>query len=64
MDLLTRDTVTELAAARYSPAVSILVPTHPTGPETRQDPIRLKNAVKEAQEKLVDQGMRSSEAEA
>ncbi|MGJ3250466.1 MAG: hypothetical protein ACFE0J_04955 [Elainellaceae cyanobacterium] len=36
--------------------VSIYMPTHKAGPEIRQDPIRLKNLVRDAEEKLAAQG--------
>ncbi|HLS28890.1 MAG TPA: hypothetical protein VK041_09585 [Opitutales bacterium] len=34
------------------PCVSIYLPTHRSGPETRQDPIRLKNLLRDANEEL------------
>ncbi len=40
--------VRRLQAMQGFPALSILLPTHRTTPENRQDPIRLKNLVKEA----------------
>lgn len=41
-----------LQTIRANPALSILLPTHRTSPENRQDPIRLKNLVNEASERL------------
>ena len=41
-----------LAARQDYPAVSILMPTHRAHPETQQDPIRLKNLLNEARERL------------
>ncbi len=38
------------------------MPTHQAGPDTRQDPIRLKNLLTEAEEGLVDAGMRRTVA--
>lgn len=41
-----------LQTIRANPALSILLPTHRTSPENRQDPIRLKNLVNDASERL------------
>ena len=41
-----------------APAVSIFVPTHRAGKEIRQNPIRLKNLVKQAEDQLVKEGTR------
>ncbi|MEH2450193.1 MAG: hypothetical protein V7K20_02360 [Nostoc sp.] len=38
------------------------MPTHPAGPEMRQDPIRFKNLVKEAETRLIDAGLEQKEA--
>ena len=45
-----------------APAVSIFLPTHRAGQEMRQDPIRLKNLLKQAEEQLIKEGTRPSEA--
>jgi Bacterial archaeo-eukaryotic release factor family 7 len=42
--------------------VSIFLPTHRAGAETRQDPIRLKNLAKEAEVKLTDLGIKPLKA--
>ena len=42
----------ELIALEFRPAVSILMPTHHAGPEIRQDPIRLKNLVRQVEHEL------------
>lgn len=44
------------------PAVSIFLPTHIKGREIRQDPIRLKNLIGEAETQLIAGGMRPEEA--
>jgi len=49
--MLYRD-VSRLGAIEGFPALSILLPTHRTAPDNRQDPIRLKNMVKEATVRL------------
>ena len=39
--------------------VSIFMPTHRTGRDTEQDPIRFKNLIREAEQRLKDKGLRS-----
>jgi hypothetical protein len=53
-----------LVDAAPAPGVSIFLPTHVMGRETRQDPIRLKNLLGEAQDKLAAQGLSAAEAQA
>ena len=55
MDTLTRDELRALMEVRDPLCVSIYMPTHRTG-DVQQDPIRLKNLVNQAQEKLVAAG--------
>lgn len=62
MDLLDRDQLRTLIGERGSYCVSLYLPTHRVGPETQQDPIRLKNLLKQAEERLQRNGLRSSEA--
>ncbi len=53
----------ELLAANRSPnCVSILMPTHRMGTETKQDPIRFKNLLRQAEEQLIDRGLRGQDA--
>ena len=61
---MTADDVASLLAKTGDTVVSIYLPTHRSGPQTRQDPIRLKNLVNEARIELVDLGMRGPEADA
>jgi hypothetical protein len=42
--------------------VSIYMPTHKLGTQTQQDPIRFKNLLKEAEDKLIETGMRPQDA--
>lgn len=63
MDLLPREELEELVEGRGGPCVSIFLPTHRTGTETQQDPIRLKNLLGEAREDLLAKGLRSTEAD-
>lgn len=43
MDLLALDELGALAAQDAAPCVSLFMPTHRAGEDTRQDPIRFKN---------------------
>jgi hypothetical protein len=62
MDLLSKEELTALAEQQTSLAVSIFMPTHRVGREVQQNPIRLKNLLAEARQKLIDRGLRSPEA--
>jgi hypothetical protein len=44
------------------PRISLYFPTHRAGPETRQDPIRLKNLLRQAREQLEELGRDDSKA--
>ena len=63
MDLLRPRDLRALVEAPHEASVSIYMPSHRAGPETRQDPIRLKNLLGRAEEGLVEQGMRAPEAQ-
>lgn len=56
MDILTRAELEQLMRKEQQWCVSIYMPTHRTGRETQQDPIRLKNLLGEAEKRLSDQG--------
>jgi len=58
MDLFTRDTIRELIDKREGWCISIYLPTHREGKETRQDSIRLKNLLSEAEQRLAAAGYR------
>lgn len=49
---ITREELEALTKVREGYCVSLYLPTHRTGREVRQDPIRLKNRISEAEEKL------------
>jgi hypothetical protein len=51
----------ELLGSRQHPCVSIYMPAHKSGSETRQDPIRLKNLLRGARAEATALGFRSSE---
>ena len=57
MDILTRAELEQLLAKEQQWCVSIYMPTHRTGTEAQQDPIRLKNLLGEAEKRLSDQGV-------
>jgi len=50
---MDRHQIRLLQQNRAYPAVTITLPTHRTSPENRQDPIRLKNLVQEATDRLM-----------
>ena len=64
MPILSQDELKSVITAGQGPAVSIFLPTHRAGPDIRQDPIRLKNLIKDAEQELIREGSRSSEAQA
>lgn len=64
MDIITTATMNELLGEGSTPAVSVFLPTHRSGRETAQDPIRLKNLLDTAQKDLEESGMRPPEASA
>lgn len=62
MDLMDRVALKTLIAVQAEVCVSIYLPTHRAGPDTQQDPIRFKNLLREAEERLSTFGLRSPEA--
>ncbi|HUG89175.1 MAG TPA: hypothetical protein VMP42_10490 [Actinomycetota bacterium] len=62
MDLLRPRDLRELVEAPARPSVSIYMPSHRAGPETRQDPIRLKNLLGQAEERLLEEGVERPDA--
>ncbi len=62
MEKLTTHEFRRLAQTADPATVSLLMPTHPTGHETKQDPIRFKNLLKEAEHRLIAAGRRSADA--
>ena len=57
MDILTRAELEQLMRKEQQWCVSIYMPTHRTGREAQQDPIRLKNLLGEAEKRLSDEGV-------
>lgn len=60
--MFTQNDLRSLIAHAGRPAVSIFLPTHVTGREIRQDPVRLRNLLGQAEDKLVARGMRAEDA--
>jgi hypothetical protein len=50
--MVSRTDLEELVAMEVQPAISIYLPTHVAGREVRQNPIRLKNLLSAAAERL------------
>jgi hypothetical protein len=63
MATLRKKELLEIAGAAGDFSVSILMPTHRPGAEIRQDPIRLKNLLDEAENRLTARGLRRTEAD-
>jgi hypothetical protein len=53
--MITRQDLKELQALTKVPALSLLLPTHRTSPDNKQDPIRVKNLVTEATDRLSEE---------
>ncbi len=62
MDALTHADLDTLLADHDPPCVSLYAPTHPSGREGESDPLRLRNLVDEAEERVKTQVRRSVEA--
>lgn len=63
MALLSKAELEALVEIQQTPCVSLYMPAHQAGPSTRQDPIRLKNLLKQAEERLTQDGMSAREVE-
>jgi len=55
---LSREELRTLVRHEAPGSVSIVMPTHTAGRDTREDPIRLRNLVREAEERFVEAGGR------
>jgi hypothetical protein len=62
MKLPERSELDVLMTTQQRPWVSIFMPTHRPGADGQQDPIRLKNLVRQAEERLVAFGLRTPDA--
>jgi hypothetical protein len=64
MQIISREEIKALLEQPKQNSISIYMPTHPAGREVRQDPIRFKNLIKEAQARLIDAGLEEQDANA
>ncbi len=53
--MINRQDLIQLQSLRSRPALSLLLPTHRTSPENKQDPILVKNLVNEARARLSEE---------
>lgn len=61
MDILTMQELKTLSETKSDFSISIFLPTHRSGRETEQDPIRFKNLLNDAENRLLDEGVRRPE---
>ncbi len=59
--MITRENILDLAKKESNHCVSIYLPTHKSGEEVQQDPIRLKNLLTQAVEQLKNRELREKE---
>ena len=52
---MNRNDIIKIMSYKEYPCISIILPTHRTAPENRQDSIRLKNLIKEAERRLSEE---------
>jgi len=63
MNELSKDELRLLIDKGKPPCLSIYMPTHKAGAEVQQNAIRLKNLLKEAEDRLVAGGRRAADVE-
>ncbi len=63
IELVSRAELKTLNEEPDGSCVSIFLPTHRAGTQTQQDPIRLKNLLREAEERLLAKGLRAPEVD-
>jgi hypothetical protein len=64
MDGLSKGELRTLVEPRTGPCVTLYMPTHDAGADIQQDPIRFKNLLREAEERLRAKGMKQPEVDA
>jgi len=62
MEFANPEQLKSLLEKRDRFCVSVFLPAHRGGPETRQDPIRLKNLIREAESQLIASGQKATKA--
>ncbi len=63
MDTLSTDELKSLVEERTGPLISISLPTERVGSETRQNPIRFKKLLRDAEDRLARSGVRAAETQ-
>ena len=63
MNTLSTDELKSLVEERTGPLISISLPTERVGSETRQNPIRFKKLLRDAEDRLSRSGLRAAEAQ-
>jgi hypothetical protein len=63
VEIIRKDNINRLSEKTGESLISIYLPTHRTGREVQQDPIRFKNKLDEAEQRLQMKGMRKPEIE-
>ena len=61
--MVTRESIQQLISKAGEHSVSIYLPTHRMNEAAQQDPIRYKNLLNQAAEKLVEHGMREEQVD-
>ncbi len=64
MTILSREELKNLMEKRRGPCISIFLPTQRAGKEVEQNPIRFKNRLREAEERLQANGLRTPDVAA
>jgi hypothetical protein len=64
MDILKQRDLQQLIETNHECCISLYMPTHRVGREQQQDPIRFKNLIARAQERLLGYGLRRPEVQA
>ena len=63
MDMLTIQELKMLTGTKPENTISIFLPTHRSGRETEQDPIRFKNLLNDAEKRLLNKGVHKPDVE-
>jgi len=61
IDILSQSQLRTLMSNQSGPCVSIFMPTHRSGLETLQGPIRLKNLLRQVERELMDTGLKAAQ---
>jgi hypothetical protein len=64
MDIVTIDDLKPLMEPQDGWCISLFMPTHRGGPDVQQDPIRLRNLLRDAEDQLLAQELRQPDVDA